>query len=126
MVRWRDWYEQAARDLEMARTASERGFSEWACFCAQQAAEKALKAVFHARGELAWGHSVRELLLTLSPEPAAALLDAARELDRCYIPARYPDGFERGAPKDYFGEADASRNIGGAAAILRYCASLLP
>jgi HEPN domain-containing protein len=99
---------------------------EWACFGSQQAAEKALKAVFAARGEDAWGHSVRELLEALLPDAPAALLDAARELDRCYIPTRYPNGFDRGAPKDHFGESDADRTIAGAEQILGLCDGLLP
>src|SRR5436305_3536911 len=35
-----DWMAQAERDLDFARTAARDGFHEWACFVAQQAAEK--------------------------------------------------------------------------------------
>lgn len=36
---------QAQRDLEHARLSIGSGHFEWACFAAQQAAEKAVKAV---------------------------------------------------------------------------------
>ncbi len=42
--------DQAVGDLEHARSDRERGFYEWACFSAQQAAEKAVKAVFRRQG----------------------------------------------------------------------------
>jgi HEPN domain-containing protein len=45
MRRHSDWLRQAQRDLEHARRSQEAGDYEWACFAAQQAAEKALKAL---------------------------------------------------------------------------------
>jgi len=39
--RSRDWFAQAERDLEHARSAQREGRHEWACFAAHQAAEKA-------------------------------------------------------------------------------------
>jgi HEPN domain-containing protein len=41
--RSRDWLMQAGRDLEQARDSRASGRHEWACFAAQQAAEKAVK-----------------------------------------------------------------------------------
>jgi HEPN domain-containing protein len=37
-----DWLAQADRDLEQARASQRDGRHEWACFAAQQSAEKAL------------------------------------------------------------------------------------
>ena len=37
--RARDWFEQAQRDLEQAKSSKREGRHEWACFAAQQAAE---------------------------------------------------------------------------------------
>lgn len=88
--RQEDWLRQAQRNLEHAARSAEMGHFEWACFAAQQAAEKAVKALFQAQGAEAWGHSVRDLLLGL-PEAMAVrqdLVDAAAELDRHYIPPR--------------------------------------
>lgn len=40
-----DWLDQARRDWEHTRHDAAEGYYEWACFSAQQAAEKALKAL---------------------------------------------------------------------------------
>ncbi|MEM2864153.1 MAG: HEPN domain-containing protein, partial [Candidatus Bathyarchaeia archaeon] len=56
--RSRDWLDQAEGDLEHARNDLRSGFYEWACFSAQQSAEKAVKAVFQRLGAEAWGRSV--------------------------------------------------------------------
>ncbi len=50
MERSRDWIEEAKGDLEHAISDMERGFYNWACFSAQQSAEKAVKAVFQKMG----------------------------------------------------------------------------
>ena len=44
--RSRDWLAQAERDLQKAELDLEHGFREWACFTAQQLADKALKALY--------------------------------------------------------------------------------
>jgi HEPN domain-containing protein len=44
--RAKDWLEQARRDLDHGRYAASGGYHEWACFSAQQSAEKALKALY--------------------------------------------------------------------------------
>ncbi len=45
-----DWMRQAEKDLENARWEKEGGYFEWACFVAQQAAEKAIKDVYQKLG----------------------------------------------------------------------------
>ena len=35
-----DWFNQAVRDLDQARDSRQAGRHEWACFAAQQGAEK--------------------------------------------------------------------------------------
>jgi HEPN domain-containing protein len=40
-----DWLAQAERDLDQARDSQAAGRYEWACFAAQQAGEKAAKAL---------------------------------------------------------------------------------
>ncbi len=58
------WFMQARRDIKAARDSAEAGNYEWCCFQAQQAAEKALKALSHVLGKHGWGHSVVELLMS--------------------------------------------------------------
>ena len=108
------WLAQAERDLAAARDLARTGHHNVACFQAQQAAEKAAKAVLYARGaEDVFGHSVRELLRSAAASaPAlAALDDAAMRLDRLYIPTRYPNGLPGGIPADAFSAADATEAI---------------
>lgn len=117
-----DWFRQAERDLAHARHAAEKAEYEWACFAAQQAAEKALKALFQALGGEGYGHSLTRLLDALPSEYRAdeALAERARQLDKLYIPTRYPNGFDQGAPMDYFTVNDARRAIEDAEAILAF------
>jgi HEPN domain-containing protein len=124
-----DWFRQAEADLEHARHALRGGHHEWACFAAQQAAEKAAKAAHQALGHDAWGHSVTELLQALQPDVTAVddvLLDRARSLDKLYVPTRYPNGLPAGAPTDYYTPSEAKRAIGDAEAILECCRGVLP
>ncbi len=63
-----DWLKQGQRDLGHGRRSLDAGDYEWACFAAQQGAEKSVKAVIEKAGGVAWGHSVATLLYeSLSP-----------------------------------------------------------
>ena len=106
-----DWFRQALRDLEHARASLERETFEWAAFAAQQAAEKAVKAVFQSLGADARGHSVTELLMALPPQakPAMTLVETAKELDKHYIGPRYPNSYPSGAPMDFYTHGEAQR-----------------
>ncbi len=127
MERSQDWLDQATGDLEHARSDLERGFYEWACFSAQQAAEKAVKAVFQKMGAEAWGHSVADLLQELGKHRPVgpALVDGALELDKAYIPTRYPNAHPSGSPRGRYTEREATRLIGYAEEIVDFCARLL-
>jgi HEPN domain-containing protein len=127
-ARAEDWYKQACHDLQHARQALAGEDFEWACFAAQQAAEKALKAVYQNVGAEAWGHSVFALLANLpaSLSVDAALRDTAKELDKHYIPARYPNSYPQGAPYEYYTRAEAERAIVQGEQILRFCERNLP
>lgn len=120
--RGKDWLKQADADLRLAGTALEGESYEWACFAAQQAAEKAVKAIHELEGVSPRGHSVKGLLEAIG-DPAAekTLIDAGRELDRHYIPSRYPNGFPEGAPVDFYTQEDAKSAIQRAEAILEWC-----
>jgi HEPN domain-containing protein len=125
--REKDWLEQAKRDLLHAQEDLESGFYEWGCFSAQQSAEKALKALYQKIGGDAWGHSVKSLLeqLPATLTPPAELLDEAKLLDRYYIPTRYPNSFDRGAPKDYFTRRDTEGAIRSAQRIVEFCEKIV-
>jgi len=127
MERSRDWMEQGKSDLDHARSDMEHGFYEWACFSAQQSAEKAVKAVFQKMGAEAWGHSVADLLEELSKTHSLSgkLKDAALELDKAYIPTRYPNAHPSGSPKSRYTKKEARRLIEYATEIVEFCARLL-
>lgn len=127
MERSRDWMDQAEGDVRHAQSDMERGFYEWACFSSQQAAEKAVRAVFQKMGAEAWGHSVFDLLNELSKEYAVPeeLVNEALELDKAYIPTRYPNAHPSGSPRTRYTKGEARRLIEYAEKILRFCTDLL-
>ena len=127
MERSADRIEQARGDLEHARHDISGAYFEWACFSAQQAAEKAVKAVFQKLGSEAWGHSVADLLQELenSQTVPQSLRDAAQELDKAYIPARYPNAHPTGSPRTRYTRTEAERMLAHAKRILKFCEGLL-
>jgi len=122
-TRVQDWMRQAKRDLEHAREELRSGYYEWGCFSAQQAAEKALKALYQHLHAEAWGHSVKKLLENLPPSHACAteLIEQGAALDKFYIPTRYPNGFDVGAPEDYYSKNDLEEAIQYAANVIQFC-----
>jgi HEPN domain-containing protein len=122
-ARYEDWLRQAKRDLEHAKHSLKDGDYEWACFATQQAVEKAVKGLYQKLGAEAWGHSVSALLSNLPRQihPGEALIDRAKELDKHYIPPRYPNFHPTGAPLDYYTKIEAERAIEHAEAIISFC-----
>lgn len=117
-----DWLAQAARDLEQAEDSRRAGRHEWACFAAQQAAEKAVKALHLRFGQEAWGHVVAKLLQELPAAAAvpALLVEKGRVLDNFYMPARYPNGHPQGAPFEHYGPLQSEEAIRHAREILEF------
>ncbi|MEM2740039.1 MAG: HEPN domain-containing protein [Candidatus Bathyarchaeia archaeon] len=125
--RSRDWIRQAQRDLENAKYEIEGGFYEWACFLSQQAAEKALKAVYQRLGCEAFGHSVLRLDSNLPRAYKAdeRFREMAMELDKSYIPTRHPNAIPEGAPFEFYTRGEAERLISYAEEIVRFCKDIL-
>lgn len=117
-----DWFAQAQRDLEQAEDSRRAGRHEWACFAAQQAAEKAAKALHLQLGQEAWGHVIAALLTELPPEvrPSPSLVDKAHVLDGFYIPPRYPTSHPAGAPFEHFGALQSEEAIRYAREIIEF------
>jgi HEPN domain-containing protein len=117
-----DWLNQAVRDLDQARDSQAADRHEWACFAAQQAAEKAVKALHLHVGQEAWGHVVARLLRELPPGVRAeeALSEQGRVLDTFYIPARYPNSHPEGAPFEHYGPLQSEEAIRYAGAIIEF------
>lgn len=117
----RRWLASAEVELEFARYSARGGYSAQACFAAQQAAEKAVKAVHYAAGaRMIVGHSVRGLIERLELQVPALLgvVEDARMLDLYYVPTRYPNGLSEGTPAEAFSDEQAADAIERAARVL--------
>ena len=116
------WLAQARADLKAAEASAAAGSYEWACFQSQQAAEKALKAfwLFHAADP--WGHSLVRLIQDYPDDTLRAelmpFLRHAKQLDKLYIPTRYPNGLPDMIPADVFTDEDAVSAIATAREVI--------
>ena len=115
--RARTWLAQAASDAAHARYAGAGGFFAQACYSAQQAVEKALKALLLDAGEdIGRTHSVVGLRRALReagvevPEDVLSM-EQAQELTRLNIETRYPLGDAEDAPFELFGSGQATHAI---------------
>jgi len=92
----REWFDASLRDLRSAHRALDGGDFPDACFHAQQAAEKALKAFLRANDVIPWGHDIEALLrwagrLGLSVGDLLAEPEEIRMLNEQYMAPRYPN-----------------------------------
>jgi HEPN domain-containing protein len=117
-----DWYNQAEKDLEHANEAMRAGRHEWACFAAQQSAEKSVKALHLYLKQEAWGHVVAQLLSSLPPEVQVPeeLIEKGRVLDNFYVPTRYPNGHPSGSPFEHYGPLQSEQAVQYAGEILEF------
>ncbi len=115
-----DWFAQAQRDLEHAEFSRQRGDHEWACFAAQQAAGKAVKALHLRLGQEAWGHVVARLLQELPLAVDQDIVERGRVLDNFYVPTRYANGHPEGAPFEHYGPLQSREALEHARAILEF------
>ncbi len=117
---WLRYKRQADHTLASARRDLEAGDFDWACFKSQQSAEVAVKGYVRATREYVTGHSLMKLLVAVGSEVPAEIVDCGRELDKVYIPSRYPDAYDAGAPMDYYRTSDAEHAVDCAARILAW------
>jgi HEPN domain-containing protein len=121
--RSKDWFNQALRDLEQAESSQAEGRHEWACFAAQQSAEKAVKALHLFLKQEAWSNVVARLLKELPLTIPEDLIDKAKVLDGLYIPTRYANGHPEGAPFEHYGKIQSRDAIEYAREILEFVRS---
>src|SRR4030042_566225 len=109
------WLMTAKEDLLAAETLSSAEIYSLACFHAQQAAEKAVKALWRLIDAHPWGRSVKKLIMDFPRkdmiENAEALADKAALLDKFYIPTRYPNGLPDLTPGQIYIREDAEKGI---------------
>ncbi len=125
------WYGTAQSDLETARILMANGRYAHACFHAQQAAEKAIKSVWHSVDTDPRGRSNQKLISDLEDldvslyEALKELIPYAGKLDRFYIPTRYPNGLPDLIPEQAFFGEDASSAISLCESILAAVKTIL-
>ncbi len=109
-----DWLRYARSDLELARVVRpDEVLFEGLCFHAQQAAEKALKAVLIAKGvPPPKTHNIRTLLDLLPQEVIAPQeIEDAASLTDYAVTSRYPGDFESVDEEEYEETVRLSENV---------------
>ncbi len=123
------WLSEALWDYETALILHRERRYNAAAFYAHQAAEKAVKALLYYVNEAPWGHSVRVLLeryfSKVSIEMDDKLLSYARELDRHYIPSRYPNAHPAGTPHEAYDEETSKRALEAAKKVIDFVRRVL-
>ena len=90
----REWLRRARSNLVHAQAVADEVDLAELCFDAQQAAEKAIKAVFIHRGEpFPFTHDLEALirLLKVNGQTVPKYVEVAKVLTRFAVVARYPD-----------------------------------
>lgn len=122
-----NWFEEAKADLRHCEASIGIRDYNWACFAAQQSAEKALKSlILHLLGEYPRGHDlVRLHSMVKSHADLSMSVAALSRLSAYYTQARYPNaGVERpskGITREQAEEAleTAGRIIGEVSKVIR-------
>ena len=125
----RRWLRQAEHDLAVACRHSEQGDYSDACFMAEQASQKALKAFLIFQGQRSVTiHSVAQLAehcSQMDPDFTAHILPG-RILDQYYIPTRYPDAIAPPAvPFETYTPEQGEKAVAAAQAIVSLVAQNL-
>lgn len=111
------WFTTAEDDNDSAVILKENGKFAHSCFHAQQAGEKALKAVWYFADADPWGHSIKKLIEDLNSvdlklyQRLESYTRIGMLLDRFYIPTRYPNGLPDITPDVAFTDEDADTCI---------------
>ena len=121
----RRWFKQAEYDLAQARKVFSAGDFSYACFFAEQASQKALKARLISQGDRFINiHSIAELLKknSLKEKRFEALVETGKKLDLYYLSSRYPDALpEPAIPYESYTQMDAAEAVDIAEKILELC-----
>ena len=115
------WIRQAEYDLKASEWNLEGGFHAQACFWAQQAAAKTLRAfLFLMKEDYRESRSVVELLerAIAHDESFKQFVEKAGRIDIYYKTARFPDAIPGGVPSEIISDRDAKEAINTASEIL--------
>ena len=125
------WLTTAQDDLDSAVILRKNGKFAHSCFHAQQAGEKAVKALWYLADADPWGHSIMKLIDDLENvdlklhDRLKSLSRLGMVLDRFYIPTRYPNGLPDITPDAAFTDEDADTCIEHSGKIIETVHSIL-
>lgn len=109
--------------LKTAKILHNVGRYNVAAYYSHQAAEKSAKALLYLVNEAPWGHSVRILLEEFADKKKLTineLLPYARELDRHYVPSRYPNAHPAGTPHEAYDETTFQKAVEAAERLIGF------
>lgn len=116
----------AESDLRAAEVMLREEIFHMACFHAQQAVEKALKAVLRRHDQIVpKTHSLAKLLYDVHELGLSLSDDDILFLDQFYTPTRYPDTLPGGLPEGLPTASDATSAVTAAARALDTLRNLL-
>ena len=122
------WLQLAREDLLVAEIAEKEGIHNQTCFHSQQAAEKALKGFLVAKGRpVPKTHILAQLIgicAAMDSDFEAFEVDCLN-LDRYYVPTRYPDALPGSLPEGLPDAKDAQQALGAARRIFDFVAGKL-
>ena len=128
-LRGERWLREAQNTLRQAEHNCVDGAYNVACFLAEQAGQKALKAVLYYRGtRYVTIHSLQELIRLAGKVDNSFLrfLEAAGKLDQYYLSSRYPDALaEPAIPSEVFVNEQAKEAIAIGKEIIGLCATTI-
>ncbi|MEM4485934.1 MAG: HEPN domain-containing protein [Zestosphaera sp.] len=104
--RYRDWLRQSETNMASALANYREGLHEEVCYESHQAAEKALRGLLNYLHKERRGHFLLFLALETGLEIPEGVRQCLLNLDKHYIPSRYPDVYDEGAPQDYYTRED--------------------
>ena len=122
------WLTQAKHDLAAGKVIADRGYHSTACFCSQQTAEKAIKAVLFAVGGRRLDiNSIGQLskLLRERAPGAGSLPEEVLRLETYYESARYPSAWPAGTPGANLGTAESREALKIAEEVLQFAESAI-
>ena len=123
------WLQTAEEDLDAARLLQSQNMHSHACFMAQQGAEKALKALWIFFDEEPWGHSIQRLVQEFDRPDVGVNVEEwtkrAVNLDRYYIPTRYPNGLPDLTPGQNYLKQDGQQAIAQAEFLFNACKNII-
>lgn len=104
----KNWLAQAKIEFQDGVELEARGRFYLALYLYQQAAEKALKAFLYFKGEEElFTHSVKDLIdIAGHYDQDFIKIRSTKDLDRYYIPTRYPNSLAGNVPAEFFDKPD--------------------